>query len=195
MSSLGSTAVALAKVWHISTALAVVALTAAGLRFLPALVPLPRMFSYQALSAPASAIAALLIALAAFLTAHEPSDILLLTSPRRPQLLNPSRVLAVAGIGAILICVGAGASWTPTLSSLAALVGEGLIFGSLAGIRLAWVLPALHVFAALTFGAAGRSDLAPWAWILTTHPSTSDMLTSAVLLVVGSVKWLRRRSR
>jgi hypothetical protein len=187
------TAVALAKGWHVPAAVAVIVLTAAGSRFLPVLVPLPRMFSYQSLSAPASAIAALLVSVAAFLTADEPSDILLLTSPRRSQLLNPSRVFAVGGIGAMLLCVGTGASWTPTLSSVAALVGEGLLLGSLVGIRLAWVLPTLHVLAALTFGAAGRSDLAPWAWILATHPSTSDLSASTVLLAIGSVKWLRRR--
>lgn len=189
------TTVALAKAWHLPTAAAVIVLTAVSLRFLPAFVPLPRLFSYQSLSAPASTLAALLISIAAFHTADEPSEILLLTSPRRSQLLNPTRVFTVAGMGAVLLCVGTGASWTPTLSSLGALVGEGLLLGSLAGIRLAWLLPTLHVFAALTFGAAGRSDLAPWAWILATHPSTSDMSASTVLLAIGGVKWLRRQPK
>lgn len=182
-------ALSLFRGWHGPTVATLLLGSAVGVRLLPTVFLVPRLFTTVDVVAPMTALAALVVAIAGFSTAQEPAEQILTTAPMRSRASNPLRVCIVLAIGVLLLGLLGSTDGAAAVSTTAALAGEGLIVASLSDIAYAWALPTLHLLAALTFGAAGRIDLAPWAWILSTHPSAFVTNASILLLVVGLLTW------
>ena len=181
--------------WHVFPVVLGLAVTAVVVAVLPPLVSLPTVMSLSPVVSPPATLAALIVALLAVTTADEPSTQILATAPRIYRWANTVRVLVIAASGTAALTLVSGAPIVATASSVSALVGEGLLLGGAAGIRLAWALPMLHALASLTFGAVHRQDLAPWAWIVSPQPPFAGTVASLALLLIGTMVWSARLSR
>lgn len=186
---------ALLRGWSVPSVVALTLGCAVTLSFLPVMVPLPRVFTGADLLAPLASIGALFVAIAAFSSGQEPSDLLLATAPRLVRWANPVRVLVVCAVGAAALTAVGPEHPLAVTSPVAALAGEGLLIAGFTSLRFAWTLPTMHVIVALTFGAAGRIDLAPWAWVISRTPSASAATASTILFAAGFVAWSTRHRR
>ncbi|MDR6175498.1 hypothetical protein QE364_000117 [Nocardioides zeae] len=159
-----------------------------------ALVALPRFFglpaasSVDAVLAPSSAVAAWFVALAALAVAREPAPDLVLAVPRRAKLTNLGRIAATYGLG-IAACLAAGASAAPLVTSSATFLAQGLVVASLTTLELAWVVPTVHLTSAVSLGAAGRADVAPWAWPVMVAPPLATTVAALAAALVGLGAW------
>ncbi len=195
MSPATPTARALAHGWALTSALVIVLLTCLGALIAPETLPLPRVFGYHELRAPSAAIAGLGLCLATLAAAREPAPQLLATADARRRAASPARILVVGAVGIASLCLLAGASPHHAVVASAALVGEGLLVASVAGLSVAWSLPTMHMLAALVLGGAGRHGLSWWAWIIGADPSLGSWMASIGLAVLGLAAWTLRLRR
>lgn len=195
MSHATGTARALAHGWGLTSALGIVLLTCLGTLVAPESVPLPQIFGYHELTAPAGAVAGLGLCLATLSAAREPAPQLLATADAWRRAASPARILAVGAVGVASLCLLAGASPHHAIVASAALVGEGLLVASVAGLSVAWSLPTMHMLAALVLGGAGRHGLSWWAWIIGADPSLGSWMASIGLAVLGLAAWTLRLRR
>lgn len=192
MSPTRSRTATLLKGWGVPGALVLLVAGPASLLALPRVFGLPAASSVDAVLAPSGAVAAWFIALAALTVAREPAPDLVIAAPRHAKLANLARIAATYGLG-IAACLAAGASATPLVTSSATFLAQGLVVASLTTLDLAWVVPTVHLTSAVSLGAAGRADVAPWAWpVMVAPPPTTTVAALAAVVVVGLGAWAWR---
>ena len=181
----------LARGWQLpAVAVGLVILAAAALA-LPDLVGLPRFGSGLPVVAPVAGLLGWWCAILALTSANEPCMQIFLTARDSARWVNHARIVIVGASG-LAVVAAVDTSYLSTAATAAStLLGEALIFGALVKLQLAWMPPTLHMLAAAVLGAANRSDLALWAWILDPRPSTTQMGISIVILVIGATLWNR----
>ncbi|GAB3086315.1 hypothetical protein GCM10027215_33580 [Nocardioides zeae] len=184
-------AATLLKGWGAPAALVLLVAGPASLVALPRFFGLPAASSVDAVLAPSSAVAAWFVALAALAVAREPASDLVIAAPRRAKLTNLARIAATYGLG-VAACLAAGASAAPLVTSSATFLAQGLVVASLTTLDVAWVVPTVHLTSAASLGAAGRADVAPWAWPVMVEPPMETAVAALLAVALGLVAWGRR---
>lgn len=187
--SVAATARALARGWQlplVGVGLLALAFTAT---ILPTLMSLPRLGSGLPVVAPMAGFYGWWCAMLALTTSREPCIQLFITAHGAVRWTNLARTIGVAVCGMGCVALADGAFATTAAIATASLLGEGLAFAALVGSSFAWLLPTLHVMAAAVLGAANRSDLAGWAWILQPHPTGLEVTSSLIVLFIGVCLW------
>ena len=178
--------------WGTSGVIALIATSSTVALIGPASIDLPRVGTGGQVTSPLTSFCAWLVALAALRSAVEPSATLFATAPRVAVYVNACRVSAVAGAGFVLLAMLSDASAESIWCSTTALVGQGLLYASVLGPSLSWLIPTTHLMVSSVMGAANRPDLAPWAWILEPTPDAAQTVLSSSLFVLGLAAWVFR---
>lgn len=184
-------ALVLAKGWGAPAAVALLLAGPLVLLVGPRTFGLPATDSVTAVLAPTSAIAGWLVALACCAATREPAAVLFLAAPRRAKVVHLARIAVVYAAG-LAACTAVGARVEPLLTSSATFLAEALLVAALAGADLAWVAPTAHLTSAVTLGAAGRDDVAAWAWPVMVAPGGEVAGAACAALLLASLVWGRR---
>ena len=155
----------------------------------PVLIDLPDLTGTGQVATPLASFAAAACGMLAVFSAGEPCSTVFVTAPRRARVVNLARIVALVVLGALVVSTIGVAAGPATLNTTLALAGESLLAACVVGVRLAWLLPVVHLMAASTVGAATRETLHPWAWILQGEPHTSTVIWSASSLLVALAVW------
>lgn len=152
---------------------------------LPTQIITPQLLSAVPVQTPTSAVLTLVIALLIVATVPEPHEgIQALSSARRRHASQIRVMVLTAAVITALFALGIGDS---AAVALLALTGEALITAFITTVRYCWAIPLLHTTAAALLGAGAFGTLAPWAWILSTAPTSLGLIASIGLFTVGLV--------
>ena len=162
----------------------------------PEYLGLPEVLTREAIRAPTSILGCLIAAILVLTTLDEPVDQLPATSARNVTTVRVLRMSVSSAVAMVVVLLPAPApDRLAVATSAAALIGEGLILGGVAGSAVAWTLPTAHLLAAITFGVTPRGLVSPWAWIIARDTGPAGLLASVMLFVAGLWIWASRSDR
>lgn len=181
----------LARGWFLHVSLPILLLLGVIAVVAPDLIVMPSLTSRVVTYSPTGSLFACLATVAVLSSTQEPVTLLSETSPRRMLVWRIGRLSALTCLAFVVTALPWPDLAVACLSTLMALIGEGLVLSRLAGPSLSWALPVLHLGASVVFGFRSDGSLQPWAWIISVDPPAASLILSAVLWFAGVYVWAR----